>query len=67
MGKGLEIDFDTADRITLLNLKDQRMYLKKELKEHTEGKWLHPEDVVRNAEIITALNLLIPYYGGTND
>lgn len=67
MGKGLEIDFDTADRITLLNLKDQRKYLKKELKEHTEGKWLHPEDVVRNAEIITALNLLIPYYGGTND
>lgn len=67
MGKGLEIDFDTADRITLLNLKDQRKYLKKELKEHTGGKWLHPEDVVRNAEIITALNLLIPYYGGTND
>jgi len=67
MGKGLEIDFDTADRLTLLNLKDQRKYLKKALKDHKKGKYLHPEDVVRNAEIIAALELLIPYYGGTND
>ena len=67
MGKGLEIDFDTADRITLLNLMNQRKYLMEELKYHSEGKYLHPEDVVRNAEIITALELLIPYFGGTND
>ena len=67
MGKGLEIDFDTADRITLLNLMNQRKYLVKELNDYKEGKWLHPEDVVRNAEIIAALELLIPYYGGTND
>jgi len=67
MGKGLEIDFDTADRLTLLNLKDQRKYLKKALKDNKKGMYLHPEDVVRNAEIITALELLIPYYGGTND
>jgi len=67
MGKGLEIDFDTADRITLLNLMDQRKYLVKELNDYKEGGWLHPEDVVRNAEIIAALELLIPYYGGTND
>ena len=31
MGKGLEIDFDTADRFTLLNLKDQRIPLLKGL------------------------------------
>ena len=67
MEKGLEIDYDTADRITLLNLMDQRKYLVKELNDYKEGKWLHPEDVVRNAEIITALDILIPYYGGTND
>ena len=67
MGKGLEIDYETADRITLLNLMDQRKYLMKELEDYKEGKYLHPEDVVRNAEIITALNLLIPYFGGTND
>ena len=61
----LSIDFDTADRITLLVLKDQLKYLRKELEDYKEGKWLHPEDVVNNAKIIEALELLIPYYGGT--
>ena len=67
MGKGLEIDFDTADSITLINLMDQRKYLKKELNDYKEGKWLHPEDVINNTELIKALELLILYYGGTND
>ena len=65
MSAGLSIDFDTADRITLLVLKDQLKYLRKELEDFKEGKYLHPEDVVKNAEIIAALELLIPYYGGT--
>lgn len=65
MSNGLTIDFDTADRITLLVLKEQLKYLRKELEDFKEGKYLHPEDVVRNAEIIAALELLIPYYGGT--
>jgi len=65
MSAGLSIDFDTADRITLLVLKDQLKYLRKELEDYKEGKWLHPEDVVKNAKIIAALELLIPYYGGT--
>ena len=65
MSKGLMIDFDTADRITLLVLKDQLKYLRKELEDYKEGKWLHPEDVVNNDKIIAALELLIPYYGGT--
>jgi len=65
MSKGITIDFDTADRITLLVLKDQLKYLRKELEDYKDGKFLHPEDVVRNAEIIAALELLIPYYGGT--
>ncbi len=65
MSAGLSIDFDTADRITLLVLKDHLKCLRKELEDYKEGKWLHPEDVVNNAEIIAALELLIPYYGGT--
>ena len=65
MSAGLSIDFDTADRITLLVLKDQLKYLRKELEDCKEGKWLHPEDVVNNDKIIEALELLIPYYGGT--
>jgi hypothetical protein len=65
MSRGITLDFDTADRITLLVLQDQLKYLRKELEDYKEGKWLHPEDVVKNAEIIAALELLIPYYGGT--
>ena len=67
------IDGDTADRITLLNLKEQRGYLKKELAEwkknpktdeNSSGVWMHPEDVVLNTQIISALNSVIKYFGG---
>ena len=60
----LELDFETADRITLLSLKDQRSYLKKELRDHKKGAYLHPEDVVGNQKIIEALDLIIKHYGG---
>jgi hypothetical protein len=67
MGRGLEIDFETADRITLACLKDQLKYLKEEVRLHVEeGKYLHPEDYHMNmTKLIPALELLIPYYGGT--
>ena len=64
MKKGLEIDFETADRITLITLKEQRGYLKKELAKFKKGEWLHPEDVVNNTRMIQALDLVIKYYGG---
>ena len=65
MGSALMLDYDIADKITLLSLQDHLKCLRKELEDFKEGKWLHPEDVVKNAEIIAALELLIPYYGGT--
>ena len=65
MSKGLVIDFETADRITVLTLIEQRKYLQKELADFKEGKWLHPEDVANNIKIIAALELIIPYFGGT--
>ena len=65
MSKGITLDFDTADRITVLVLQDQLKYLRKELEDYKEGKWLHPEDVTNNIQLIAALKLLIPYYGGT--
>jgi hypothetical protein len=65
MSTGLEIDYETADRITLLDLKSQLKYLRKELEDFEDGKWLHPEDVTNNIKLIAALELLIPYYGGT--
>ena len=64
MSKGkLEIDFETADRITVLCLKEQRKYLKKELADFKKGEWLHPEDVVKNQKLVEAMDLLIKYYG----
>jgi len=69
--KKLEIDKETADRITVLNLKDYRSYLKKELSEwkknpqsddNPNGVWMHPEDVSGNILRIEALNLIIKDY-----
>jgi len=60
----LEIDFETADRITVISLKDQRAYLKKELRQFKKGEYLHPEDVAGNMQLIAALDLIIKHYGG---
>jgi len=65
MSKGkLEIDFETADRITLLTLKEQRRYLKKELQGFKKGEYLHPEDIVNNTRLVQALDQIIKHYGG---
>jgi hypothetical protein len=65
MSRGkLEIDFETADRIVLLALKEQRKYLKKELTQFKKGEYLHPDDVVNNTRLVQAMDLVIKYYGG---
>ena len=70
------IDGETADRITSLNLKDYRAYLKKELKQwkknpksdsNPTGYWLHPEDVGINIQTIAALDLIISHFVVTED
>ena len=60
----LEIDSETADRITVISLKEQRRYLKKELKQYAKGEYLHPEDVAKNTQLIQAMGLIIKHYGG---
>lgn len=63
--KGLEIDFETADRITVLNLKEHLNYLQDELSAHEAGAWMHPEDVLSSKQdLIPALKLLIAHWGG---
>jgi hypothetical protein len=56
---GLTIDFETADRITALNLKEYRKLLQKELDDYESGEYLHPDDVAGNVRRIGALNLII--------
>jgi len=68
----ITLDGDTADRITVLTLKEQRGYLKKELKEwkknprteaNPDGVWLHPDDVSANEIMIHHLDAVIKYFG----
>jgi hypothetical protein len=69
----ITLDGEAADRITVLALKEQRDYLKKELSEWKKnpktdtnpgGYWLHPEDVAINTRMVEALTTVIKYYGG---
>jgi hypothetical protein len=64
VSKKLEIDSETADRIALITLKEQRKYLKKELTQFKKGEYLHPDDVVNNTRLVQAMDLVIKYYGG---
>lgn len=66
MGRGLELDFETADRITLLTLKDQLRYLKEEVRLHVEeGQYLHPEDYHESmTKLIPSLEIIVKYFGG---
>jgi len=68
----ITLDGDAADHITVLTLKEQRAYLKKELAEwkknprsedNPDGYWLHPDDVSGNEIMIHHLNAVIKYFG----
>jgi hypothetical protein len=68
----ITLDSEAADCITVLNLKEYRTYLKKELTEwkknprsetNPDGYWLHPEDVEINTRLVEAMNTVIKYFG----
>ena len=68
----ITLDGETADRITLLNLKEYKSYLTKELatwrknprtEDNPEGVWMHPEDVTGKVAVINALGLIIKHFG----
>lgn len=65
MSKGLTLDFETADRITVLSLRDHLNYLKQEVKDHVEnGSWMHPEDFEQSVtKLIPALETILKYFG----
>ena len=66
MSRGLEIDYDTADRIALTVMQYHLGYLREEVRAHVEdGAWMHPEDYHKSmTELIPALETLISYFGG---
>lgn len=68
----ITLDSEAADSITVLNLKEYRSYLKKELGDwkknprsetNPDGYWLHPEDVVINTQLVEAMNTVIKWFG----
>lgn len=64
MSKGLTIDFETADRITVLALQDHLGYLKQEMEEYKAGQYMHPEDVAKSVRLIPMIEEIIEYFGG---
>jgi hypothetical protein len=62
--KKLELDFDTADRITVCTLKAYRKSLKKHLREHAEGTaWLHADDVPKMTKTVEAIDIVLADFG----
>lgn len=64
--KKLKIDFETADRITVLNLLESRKTLKKELKAYEkdpDSDYMHPDDVGYNLRVIDSINDVLKYFG----
>lgn len=63
----LRIPHEVADGITVAVLKDQLSYLKEEVRQHIEdGQYMHPEDYEESVtKLIPALELIIPFFGGT--
>jgi hypothetical protein len=61
----LELNYDIADALTLLNLKNCLKQTKKQVKQHLKkGAYMHPEDLEHNQKLIPALEVVIHYYGG---
>jgi hypothetical protein len=65
--RGVVLDFETADRITLATMKEQLGYLREEVRSHTEeGSYMHPEDYHNSmTKLIPSLETLIEYFGGS--
>jgi len=66
MSKGLKLDYETADRIAVLVMKDHLAYLEEEVRLYMEdSKHMHPDDYVENTKkLIPSLKTLIAYFGG---
>jgi hypothetical protein len=60
---GVQIDYETVDRITVAGLKDYLDSLEKQLEKHAEGSWMHAEDVDHSHKMIEALKFVLKDFG----
>jgi len=64
MKTGLELDYETADKITVLNLLDQLEFLQNELNAHRNGDYMHKDDAYNSEfKLVPALKTILQYYG----
>ena len=64
--QGLMIDWESADRITVLTLTNYRDSLQAHLDGGADGsRWLHPDDETHNRAMIQAINFVVKDFGGT--
>lgn len=70
---GLVIPHEISDGITLATLIESRANLQSELDQwhanpkdemNPGGVWMHPDDVVINMKLVSAMNIIIGYFGG---
>lgn len=62
--KGLRLDWETADRITLCALLDARESMQNDLYDHYENiRNMHADDVVYFENLISAISAVLDYYG----
>lgn len=54
----MTIDWNSADRITTLNLKEYRKSLQDHL-DQVDGQYLHPDDEVHNRAMIQAIDFVV--------
>lgn len=69
----IEISDEAGDAFVVGVLKEHRKILNKELKQwrknpktdkNPNGKWMHPDDVVFNEQMVKRLEYVISYFGG---
>lgn len=59
----ITLDSETADMITVDNLKHIREYLRNELLKIDNDEWIHPDDEVYFFKMVRAINVVLKYFG----
>jgi len=55
----IQVDYETVDRMVVVGLQDYKDSLEQQLKRHSEGGWMHEEDVAHSHKMIEALEFVL--------
>lgn len=61
---GVYLDYETADKVTVMRLKDYLDTLETVLRNHREkNDWLHPDDIPHTERTIDAIKIVLRDFG----